>query len=197
MGIRDTSTVYSDYDLCQNCEAASKSKRGHPFIQIADTDRIKLLKDILQSLGSEEEDPSNRFDAMYCLRFKAGDDEWSAKELKEHVTSSYDYLVSYTGMDEGESRITREQFDMLKMLSDPDMFNHGDSSTLLACLISENRLPEFEGDETVLQLGDKVLLSDSDASARRAIAIALVQKAAEQQFDRVVKKELFVLRAQV
>jgi hypothetical protein len=81
--------------------------------------------------------------------------------------------------------ISPEHFEILKMLSDPDMFDHGASSKLLGCLIRKNLLPKkiSNEDEIIMKLGDKFLCSDSDEKSRKAFAIALFQKAAEQDFD--------------
>jgi hypothetical protein len=177
-------------DIFQLYELVATQSQG-------DTDREKLLESILQSLGSKEEDPLRRFDAMYCLRFKAGDDGWSAEQLSEHVAYSYDYICHLIVAGE-DSVLTRKHFNMLKTLSDPDIFNHGDSSKLLGGLISENRLPKFESEtEVVMQLGYKFLYSGSDAAARKAFAIALFQKAVEQQFDREVKITSYLRQVQV
>ena len=199
VGIRYKCTVRYDFNLCENCEA--KSKHPFPLDKIADDpEKTKLLVDILQSLGSGEEDPLGRFDAMYCLHFKAGNDGWSAEQLREHVSYCYD-SISHIIMSAGaDSVITREHFNMLTTLSDPDMFNHGDSSKLLACLLMENhhRVPVFESDaDVVMQLGDKVLYSGSDEQARRVFAIALFQRAVEQQLDREVKLTSFSRQLQV
>ena len=200
MGIRYKCTIRHDFNLCENCEA--KSKHPFPFDKIADDpEKKKLLLDILQSLGSGEEDPLGRFDAMYCLLFKAGNDGWSAEQLSEYVSYCYDSISHNIIMSAGaDSVISKEHFYMLTTLSDPDMFNHGDSSKLLACLLMENhhRVPVFESDtDIVMQLGDKVLYSGSDAPARRVFVIALFQKAVEQQLDREVKIASFSRQLQV
>jgi hypothetical protein len=166
-------------------------------LQTGDADKEELLDNILQALGSKEVDPLGRFDAMFCLRFKAGDDEWSAKQLKEHVAYCYDYF-SHEVDSRGYSTITREDFKMLTDLSKPYMFNHGESSKLLACLISEDRLPTFESEnEIVMELGDKVLYGGADEASRKIFAIALFQKAVEQQFDHEVKKATYFRQEQV
>ena len=158
-----------------------------------------LLRDILLSLGSAEECPMDRFDAMYCLWVMTDNDEWSVEQRKEHVAYCYDYVSHGVDLD-SHNDISPEHFEILKVLSNPDMFDHGASSKLLGCLIRKNLLHKKisnNEDEIIMKLGDKFLCSDSDEKSRKAFAIALFQKAAEQDFDLEEKKESCILRMQV
>jgi hypothetical protein len=65
--------------------------------------------------------------------FMTDNDKWSVEQLKEHVAYCYDYVSHGVDLD-SHNDISPEHFEILKVLSNPDMFDHGASSKLLGCL---------------------------------------------------------------
>ena len=66
------------------------------------------------------------------------------------------------------------------------------------CLVDENLLPKRgNNDEIIIRPGDKFLFTDTDERTRRILAVALFQKAAEQDYELEKEKELDIRRHRV
>ena len=65
-------------------------------------------------------------------------------------------------------------------------------------MVDENLLPKRgNNDEIIIRPGDKFLFTDTDERTRRILAVALFQKAAEQDYELEKEKELDIRRHRV